>query len=232
MMNLFENLQLMKESDASDHIYNGKSYWSVNDMNSLYKETALKINKINKNDKMKLFPELKKYDHKMSFMPKYSKGLLSPYGYPTSINDIIASPEHGTFLDEDELWDVIEDLIKINNYLDGIDINKLPKYEPPKRHYNTNGNTKESLIDYYNSDRYYPGLKQLIADSSLEVISTDRQLATKTLVLYLDKLDKSLALFSTGYLRMYNGKGTKYRSTNIKFNVDFNYIKSIINKNV
>ena len=146
-MNLFENLQLMKESDASNHIYNGKSYWSVNDMNSLYKETALKINKINKNDRMKLFPELKKYDHKMSFMPKYSKGLLSPYGYPTSINGIIASPEHDTFLDEDELWDVIEDLIKINNYLDGVDINKLPKYEPPKRHYNTNGNTKESLID-------------------------------------------------------------------------------------
>lgn len=180
---------------------------------------------------MKLFSKIKKYDHESLCMATYSKGLLFDHDYPTSIDSIIESPEDDTFFNEDERWDVIEDLIEINDYLDNVNIAELPEYEPVKRRYNTNGNTKESLIDYYD-DNYYPGLKQLIADSSVEVVSTDRQVATKTLVLYLDKLNKSLALFDTGYLRAYKGKGTTSKQTNIKSNVDFNYIKNVIDKNV
>ena len=123
-MNLFENLQMMKESNSDNHDYNGKSYWSIEDMYDLYELTSDKINKINKDDRMKLFKEFKKYDHTVSFMPKYTIGLKLD-NYPSDLNELIKEPEQNTFLDEDDCWDVIEDLININEYLDNVNIDEL-----------------------------------------------------------------------------------------------------------
>ena len=139
-MNLFENLQIMREVDSS-HNYNGKTYYSKEDMLTLYDVFANKINNIDINERMKLQKQFKKYDHSVSFMPKYTKG-LNMSNYPTNIYDLIQNKSEQPFLDEDDIWDVIEDLISLNKYLDEVDLNKL---EVPQKSTNSKSNSLKDM---------------------------------------------------------------------------------------
>lgn len=136
---------------ADSHDYNRNSYWKISDMGNLLQQLANKVNAIPLEERTKLQKEFKKYDHSVSFMPKYTKG-LNKNNYPTDINDLISSPEYDTFSDEDELWDVIEDLIKLNEFMDNVDINTLeiPQKKVVKRENYTELKTVDDFVIKYN----------------------------------------------------------------------------------
>lgn len=136
---------------ADSHDYNGNSYWKISDMDNLLKQLANKVNAIPLEERAKLQKEFKKYNHSVSFMPKYTKG-LKKNDYPTDINDLISSPEYDTFSDEDELWDVIEDLIKLNEFMDNVDIDTLeiPQKKVVKREHYTELKTADEFATKYN----------------------------------------------------------------------------------
>lgn len=228
-MNLFENLQIIKEND---HEYNGKSYWNKKDMLNLYSTFVNKVNNIPFDDRIKLQPEFKKYNHSVSFMPKYTLGLKNNI-YPINIYDLIKDKYEQPFSDEDDVWDVIEDLISLNKYLDTVNIDELK---------NLNSASKTSIdIDKCRNDllnKYiekYPKLQDLLNKYSFEIISTARQCARGTLLLYNDNIKRTYGLFNTGYLRVYRNKNVDSSPMNIlkEINIDFieKSIEKYINKN-